>query len=91
MNANPGKEAEMTEHPKFRDHVDRESKSVAWQAPDGTKFFVYRTEKGFSLYSAEEFGDEGLAYYFADLEGHVFFQEEPAGWTIPADVLERAD
>ena len=80
----------MSEHPKFRDHVDRESESVAWQAPDGTRFFVYRTDKGYSLYSAEEFGDEDQSYYFADSEGHVFFQEEPVGWIIPVEVRERA-
>ena len=80
----------MTEHPRFRDHVDRESISVAWRAPDGTEFFVYRTEKGFDLCSAEEYGDEDRSDYHADLEGRVFFRQQRVGWQIPDEVLREA-
>jgi hypothetical protein len=78
------------ETPRYRDDFDRESESIAWQAPDGSRFLVSGTEQGFALRSPDDWESDDEVEFEADVSGRVYFRGEPVGWKIPASVLSRA-
>ena len=74
---------------RYHDDFDRESQSVAWQAPDGRRFLISGTEQGYALRSPDDWESDEEVEFEADVNGTVFFRGERVGWKIPASVLRR--
>ena len=75
--------------PTYRDHFDRETQAVGWNAPDGRRFLVCGTEQGYALRSPDDWESDDSVEFEADLDGNVFFDGERVGWKIPREVLRR--
>ena len=76
---------------RLRDPFDRETRVVAWKAPDGRQFMVCGTGDGYALRAPEDWESDTEIEFEADLDGNVFFAGEPLGWTVPREILRRAN
>lgn len=74
---------------RYRQPFDRETRVVAWKAPDGREFLICGTESGYALRSPEEWESDDSVEFEADMEGNVFCEGERVGWRIPREVLRR--
>ena len=74
---------------RYREPFDRETRVVAWQAPDGREFLVCGTGGGYVLRSPSGWESDDTADFEADMDGLVYFRGEPVGWRIPFRVLHK--
>lgn len=72
---------------RYREPFDRETRVVAWQAPDGREFLVCGTASGYALRSPSGWESDTAVEFEADMEGEVYFCGELVGWRIPRGIL----
>ncbi len=75
--------------PRFREPFDRETRVVAWLAPDGREFLVCGTGSGYALRSPRGWESDDIVDFEADMDGVVYCDGESVGWRIPREVLRR--
>ncbi len=74
---------------RFREPFDRETRVVAWRAPDGREFLVCGTGSGYALRSPRSWESDDQVDFEADMDGFVYCRGESVGWQIPRSVLRR--
>lgn len=74
---------------RYREPFDRETRVVAWRAPDGREFLVCGAGDRYSLRSPSGWESDDIADFEADMDGIVYFEGEAVGWRIPRAILRR--
>lgn len=74
---------------RYREPFDRETRAVAWRAPDGSEFLVCGTGSGYALRMPRGWESDDVVDFEADMDGIVYCEGERIGWRIPRAVLRR--